>query len=296
MNPIRIKADDPEWHRLLNACFEVPLGQAFLEDFPLWNDSGDHTLRIGLRHEQKLVGACGVRIAPLKVAGQVIEIGLIGGVITHPDLRGSGIAHEIIKLAHAALEQRELRTSILWGRASRLYADFGYRPFGSQLRGPLADFVIRQGDAFQSDPSISIKRSGKLTQACFNLALIRARGLELCQDDFEWWSAHRHVDVFTANRENGECVGYAVVGKGIDLENHLHDWAAVSPEVTAQLFKAILGEVPQAQIMIGSCEIASICPQFGALDSAWVQESVAQVRGLDRKLESDFWIWGFDAV
>lgn len=74
----------------------------------------------------RVVAHVGVYAANMWLAGMLVPCGLVGGVATHPDYRGLGIAHKLLQYALQQSSASGLIISVLRATINRFYRKIGY--------------------------------------------------------------------------------------------------------------------------------------------------------------------------
>ena len=240
---------------LLDLAFGLAPGSHFLSDFPVWDlDLSVPDVRIFGNFEfGRLRAACGIRLVNLRVGFRgdqphfSLKVAVLGAVCSHPEWRRKGLASELISEAVQWAKGQGAAAVFLWGSTEEFYRRFGFQPCGRQLRVPLAS-LLRAAPA--GDCSLSKIQQG-LTPEVFNLLLHRSDGIAMGSADWNWFASHRNVRWYYLERA-GRVTAYAALGRGIDLEGHVHEWGG-SPSDLLALFDAILKEHPET-ILLGPAD------------------------------------------
>jgi predicted N-acetyltransferase YhbS len=288
--------DQPEalqqWEELLNACFGVPQGRRYLEDFPVWDrqwQSGS-LIRLGAFQKDQLVASVSVRLAKLRVqdlqgSNQVVSIACVGAVATYPAFRGYGLASELLSLGIQWAEERSASHILLWSSGlSRLYSRLGFELLGTQVRIPLQKIRFPQVASYEIHQGWN--------PALFDVLKKRSDGLVLESCDEAWYSAHRHVRWYWVGPEKAP-LAYLAYERGIDLKQAVHEWGG-DPQGLLSLLVALKAECPEA-FLLGASEHEAVFQDWGCEVGACETEPVAWVKSLHGSLQN-FWIWGLDAT
>jgi predicted N-acetyltransferase YhbS len=231
-------SDEVQFSELMDRCFNVPGGQHYLEDFPIWRGTQSDILKMGAYDGATLVGAAAVRMAEITAPASVISVGLIGAVATDEKYRGRGIAKKLVSLATDWAQNRGAVMAALWGSEHELYAKIGFMPCGRQVRVALS--AMR--GALPTE-----KVHTEWNPAIFKMLQQRKSGVELKEVDRIWFSAQKNVKWFwtgSSDRPNA----YAALGRGIDLPHMVHEWGG-SPQALFPLLSEIVRVDPLAQIL-----------------------------------------------
>lgn len=281
-----------EFSALLDLCFQLPRGHHFLDDFPVWDPRFEvpGVMRFEIHDSSQLVASCGIRTANLMVGEHSMPIAILGGVCTHPQMRGQGLASQIISKALDWARKQGAVSVFLWGAETGLYQRQGFSPFGNQARLPLSHVLVALGaGSLNSDATII---EAGLDHELYTVVCGRTDGLSLRPEDWLWYSRHKHVKWYFSRRE-GHPTAYAAVGRGIDLVGHVHEWGGNSEDLKA-VFRAVLADFPEA-IWLGH---PNRLPQ--SVDrSQVIQESLCMIKIFNPRQFIDpnqVWLWGLDAA
>jgi GNAT superfamily N-acetyltransferase len=245
VNAISSASAVSQFAQLLNQGFGVTPGAQFFDDFPLWDPAltvGRKILRLGVFQEDQLLAAAGVRIAQFRVSRhQTVPIAVIGGVVTHPEWRGLGLASQLVgQLVHWAVTHKAC-LAFLWGSEYQLYQRLGFELCGRQMRVPLDQLVrVRKG--------AGLKVHRGWDARLFSLLQKREGGLVLEAEDQTWFTAHRNVQWYWTENERKEPVSYAALGRGIDLHHLIHEWGGDTSGLM-DIWNEVLSLCPEASVL-----------------------------------------------
>jgi GNAT superfamily N-acetyltransferase len=240
---------EAEFSSLMDRCFAVPAGHHYLDDFPVWSEEfkppSRQVLKMGAFDNGKLVAAAGAQITEMKASAFAMKVALIGAVATDSEYRGRGIATQLVSLATEWAQGQGAALAVLWGSEHELYRKIGFHPCGRQVRVSVS--------AMRSSSTQSSIQTG-WNPAIFSKLKQRKDGLQITEEDRTWIEAHRNVKWYWSGRQDSPDA-YAAVGRGIDLEDLVHEWGGETSalvELLAQLSKIH----PKAQLL-GSPETFS---------------------------------------
>lgn len=235
-----------EAEHLLNQAFAVLPRASFYDDFPVWDPrhAAPGVARYGAFNEQgRLVSVAGVRMSRLRIPGGNAElpVALIGGVATAPEARGQGFASRCVSAAVEHARSHGAPLCLLWGAEHALYQRLGFELCGAQMRIPLSGLRLPP----ELDLEGGLRRG--FSPAVFELLKQRDGGLALENSDFPWYSAHRNVSWYWIGSPE-RAVACAAVGRGIDLENLVHEWHG-EPGALSGLLARLRGIHPEALLL-----------------------------------------------
>lgn len=297
-----------QYSNLLDSAFSVPNGMHFFDDFPVWNSVFEvpSVRRIGYFDENQLVSAAAIRLIELKTPRLgSLTAALIGAVVTHPHWRRKGLASQLIKTAVEWAQDHKACLVLLWSSEYHLYQKLGFQVGGEQLQVPLCSLNLPPfvGDVHQG-----------WTPALFDLIRQREGGLLLKDQDRHWFEAHRNVKWYYTGTPQSPSA-YVAFGRGIDLENRIHEWGG-SCKFILQIISKIKKECPSGVWLTSPY----LLEKFGFSPLRAQTESLCLAKVLNSKrlfseflddslnssasklageksliLPKNFWIWGLDA-
>ncbi len=240
--------DERFYEALLNQSFPVPKGSSFFDDFPIWSNQFDsRTIKIGAFDSQNLIGCAGLRFANLTLPLSEIKIGIIGGVVVHPQYRKKGVANQLIKRLVEVAKTEQSVMVILWGSEHELYQRLGFELCGLQVRVPLAKLDLPKAKG--------IIRFG-WRQSIFEAMQKRNSGLKLDSNDISWLSAHKNVQWLSEETLTDQS-SYVGFNRGIDLRGMVHEWGGPRNQVK-NLLARVLEQIPSAEILGSPAGIKSL--------------------------------------
>ncbi len=270
--------DRPQFEAMLDACFSVPQGLHYLEDFPVWDFSGaTGVLRLGVFGPNRALLACtAARVTDAWVGrpgGAKYRIALIGAVATDARARGKGYASELVTMASAWAQEQGALLALLWGSEHHLYQRLGFDLCGAQKRIPLSQLPLGGGGA-------EIKKGWQ--PAIFDLLKKRSGGLALTDTDLGWMAKHKNVQWWSAWKD-GAPQAYAAINRGIDLQNFVHEWgwAEGGQGTFAQLLAEVAKTHAGAEILVPGVALPAGFPCPAALHQSLPAEFLGLARVLD---------------
>ncbi len=260
MNQIELKYGASRFRQelsdLLDLCFGLSSGFHFLDDFPVWDPQfASPEVRIFTERRSGILrAACGIRLVILRVKTRggddffKVRVALLGAVCCHPLWRGQGLASKLIAEGIQWARDQGAAAIFLWGAQEQLYRRQGFFSCGRQVRLPLVEVMRAEFPGMRG----GLEVRGGLTAELFDLLTQRVDGSALSSQDWNWYGHHKNVQwYFTEKR--GRPTAYAAVGRGIDLEGHVHEWGGEPSDLKA-VFESILVEHPQA-IWLGPSDV-----------------------------------------
>ncbi|MGE3173669.1 MAG: GNAT family N-acetyltransferase [Planctomycetota bacterium] len=263
----------------------------------LYRSDGDGRF-FGRFDGDRLRSWCAFRFADAITADGPRRVALLGSVATEPEVRGRGLAQQVLQAALDDCRAEGAAAVLLWAERPELYARTGFAPGASELclalrgdvgapAGPDAVVETEAGRArfaaIQDHPRLS--------------ALHRQKPVRIDRTDQEMSARLTTPGLWTCVLErDGAVVAYACTGKGADLQGWWHELGGSDRDVTALL--------PAAARLTGLRDSLVLVPPYrGALpallgdrvlDRATVQGPMVRVLG-DAPLPALF-VDGLDSV
>lgn len=160
-----------------------------------------------------LLSHCAYRTATLHDRGSTRKVALLGSVATHPDLRGRGLASQVLQSALTSLEG-EVDEVLLWAERPELYQRHGFAPTGDDqclmlVRRPRRDAQVRLAAVTDH-------------HALHALHHAKPRHIERSHHTMSALLTTPGMTTVVLERD-GAVVAYACTGKGADLQGHWHE-------------------------------------------------------------------------
>ena len=278
LNPLRfVKLEGvegrPQMAELLNRAFPVPAGGCFFDDFPVWDPARDtstsRVARMGvLDPEGSLLSMAAVRLATLSAGpSSHLSVAIIGAVATNERARGQGLASKTVASALQWATQQGAALALLWGDEHSLYRKLGFELCGEQILAPLA--FLKLPALPTGNDSESILQLGRgWTPGLLECLRERTGGIKLNVDDEGWLAAQKNVEWYWL----GPALkprAYAAIGRGIDMENIVHEWGG-EPAALQMILSHLLVERPGSSLL-GPRELFEKYDFAGAIPHAQVE-------------------------
>lgn len=176
--------------------------------------------------EPRVVAACGILPRRLITPAATIPVGLVGSVATAPQHRGRGYGKEVLARAEAELASGGAVCSMLWADDAGWYRDQGWIPVGSECV-----FVLARGlELLLPEPDRARPATGADHGAIHRLYCTQPTRVDRSPSETSALLAGPGIKTLVAERDGG-LVAYAVLGRGEDLRNVVHEWAGPIEEV-----------------------------------------------------------------
>jgi len=238
-----------------------------------------------------------------EVTGEALAVGLIGNVATALPMRGRGLSRAILSHVEQIAKAEGMNALFLWSDLLEFYQNLGFASCGREYRhsfdaAALAGFVASSPIDCPPWQQIDESKALKLLKTRFRVRATLARSA----DEFRTLLSIPETYAFVMEGAKG-VEGYAVLGKGYDMEGVVHEWGAKRPEDLLALARhaATALSLPELTILLPG----TIGESWKAPMDRWASRSEAHplalakiIRpsaGLDEAIKRMF-IWGLDSI
>lgn len=151
----------------------------------------------------------------------LFKVGLVGSVVTDPNHRGQGLSKQTLASCEESARLQNCDLMMLWSDMHQYYHQLGYEIVGQevalQFQKPL-DIPNTQRLRFLNSNQVS---ADALLKVYNRHSLKSLRSTRDVRKFLKIPNSH----VLTAwNTLSGELEAYAVIGKGADFQNYVHEW------------------------------------------------------------------------
>ena len=223
--------DTPESRELLERVLRD--GAEIASEYPLvfGETSPGRMISIGSGEEHGEVhSACAILARELVTPQARIKVGLIGSVATDPAWQGKGLATRILVEAEAALEREGCHVALLWADDPSFYYVRGYRPLGAE-----ADYVVPRACAARLPRAEGVRvMTDDDCGTVHALYTQHASRVDRAPEETCALLACPGMETLVLERD-GAVVAYACRGRGLDLQDAIHEWGGDVDDVLALL-------------------------------------------------------------
>lgn len=213
----------PQLIKMVSESFEYPSWEQIDRDFPhLFAESNrDH---LWVAEEKELIAHAGAWLTGLRVEGKVWPVGGIGGVCTKTENRGQGVASDLVNKACEDLKKRGAVLAFLWSGQHEFYSKLGFAKVGQQW----SIVIPHDGPTVkESIYKFSADKSEKFIAESFKLFQLHPYGVDRSLELHRLLLSSVGCQAYSA-WEGERLAAYAVVNKGRDLGDHIHEWSGDS--------------------------------------------------------------------
>ena len=245
--------------------------------------------------------------------GERLVLAAIGGVCTRRDLRGRGHARALVDgLCDRALERGAV-AAILWSEKHDFYAKLGFSPAGRETR------CVVERSALPSPAGFAVRPlTPRDVPALVNLRLLDPMPIRRLYKDAKLLFAMPRTRTYVAVRD-AAIVGYAVIGKGLDFPDIIHEWSGAQDVLPGLFRETLIAEGLAQTLVIGPSWSKDFAAAVLPVASHREEHAVGLVRPLDLPAlraylpvdfaaleapalvkavfdELPFYVWGLDSV
>lgn len=223
------------------------------KDFPLvYQENNLENLWV-LEGEGKILSHIATYPSAVKIHGNLLPTLGIGGVITEESHRGRGYSSKLMtQVLEASIQKKKQILAILWSDRWSFYERFGFYPAGTQIRVSCrkekAQNVLKQG--LSIDQKIN---EDHLTKS-YELFNRQTFGNQRTREEHISYLKRGSAHPYFLQRDKA-LVAYALVDKGKDLKNYVHEWAGESEEDLNILLNALVQKRGEILELIGPKEM-----------------------------------------
>lgn len=149
----------------------------------------------------------------------IYKVGAIGSVVTNENYRNQGWSQKIINKCNEMASEQQCDIAILW---TNLY-DF-YRKIGFELAGYEMSFVFDKEIPFDKEACKYSSENKIAPEALAKLYTQHSVATVRTIEEFKKYTQIPNSRIYTAWTKQGGLAAYAIEGKGVDLQNYIHEW------------------------------------------------------------------------
>jgi GNAT superfamily N-acetyltransferase len=205
----------------LQANLRAQMTWSYKDEYPLaFSPKNLGNLRF-IEQDNQVVAHAVLKPSLIRTHYHLFKVGFIGSVVTAQSHRGQGLSKEIINSCLEACRQQECDFALLWTDLFNFYAKLGFEVGGQEV-------ALELGPDFQKDhkPQLKFLEGNRISAE----ALLRVynehnlRTLRMPQDVQEYLQIPQS-EIYTAwNTSTQALEAYAILGKGADFTNYVHEW------------------------------------------------------------------------
>lgn len=222
----------PALLQFLDTQLRKDQGWSLAQEYPLvFDEKNRHNLHY-IKDNSQFVSHAAVKEVIIRTPLGLFKVGAIGSVITDPAYRNQGLSAQLVESCTQAASKMGCDFAILW---TDLF-DF-YKKFGFELAGTEISFVIDKPLGKIPDQCRVLESAKVSVEALSRLYAQHTVTSVRSSEDFRRFLNIPNTRVFTTWDTNNHIQAYAVIGKGADLTNYVHEWGGKVSQIVPLLSK-----------------------------------------------------------
>jgi GNAT superfamily N-acetyltransferase len=256
------KEELPNLISRVSVAFKYPEGERIDRDFPIFFSKENLPHLWVATEENQVIAHSGAYFSSLRIEGEELPVGGIGGVYSEEEHRGKHAPSLLIEKCCEDLKSRGAALAFLWTGEHAYFRKQHFELVGRQwmINIPLEDAKRLLDETGTDDGEVRDTVGAEFFQKSLALftkfPLGTARSLDV----------HSRLLSSTGCRvlsfwKDLELKAYLVIGKGFDLQGYVHEWAGEEKSLHALLAHA--ADILQRDLVV-------LSPQFTPDEAPWV--------------------------
>lgn len=217
----------PEVVSFLNSSLRTQAGWSISDEYPTALTPGNlHNLRI-IKDQTQILSHAVVKPVIIKTRIGLFKVGCIGSVVTKESHRNQGLSQQVIQECLKMAKDQGCDFSILWSDMYEFYTKMGFQLAGTEV-SIVIDSEIQSPQGFRINEGHRVDPHA-LHRVYSQHTVSSVRTIQ----DFEKYLKIPNSRVYTAWNSTNQLVGYAIEGKGVDLQGYIHEWGGNIDALTA---------------------------------------------------------------
>ncbi len=214
--------------KFLNSQLRPNVNWSIDDEYPnLFLNKNLHNMKIAVDGQQILSHAI-MKPTFVKTPVAVWQIAAIGSVVTRDDQRNKGLSKKVIQACLEEAQAQNCDLAILW---TDLY-DF-YRKLNFELAGVECSVLFDRTFSAQHtmNPCKIIVGPQVDPYSLQKLHLNHSVSCPRTIEEIRNFLKIPNSEIYSSWNDENQLVSYAVIGKGLDFTNYVHEWAGSLPEI-----------------------------------------------------------------
>jgi len=229
---------------LVNRVLRTDRPSNILDEYPLvLGKQNLQNMRVVV-HEGRVVSHAAVYHSLLRTGDTIFRIGGISSVATAAPYRGQGLGSAVVKDCVKIIRQAGCELSVLWTQRRDFYRNLGFEPAGAEC---LFHFSILNIPAEGRSCTI-VPYSASYLPEIMNIHEREPYRTERATHEYETYFSLPRTRTLLSLRD-GEVTAYAVMGKGEDFRNCVHEWGGAAEDLL-RLVRALAFEAESKEVLI----------------------------------------------
>lgn len=228
-----LKPESKDWTQInefLDNNLRTNVSWSLSEEYPLAFSKSNHENVRVIKDGESVLAHAVMKPNIIKTHYHLFKVGFIGSVVTDKEHRGEGLSTPIIESCIQAATEQACDFAMLWTDMFNFYAKFDFEVAGSEIalqttqnfNAPIKE-SLKIMDSVKVAPQSLLKVYNK-----HNLQTIRQA------TDIQKYLSIPNTKLLTAwNKVTNNLEAYAVIGKGADFTNYIHEWGGSVSAITS---------------------------------------------------------------
>lgn len=261
------KNELPDLISRVSRAFKYPAGEEISRDFPVFFSEGNLGHLWVAEEAGELIAHSGAYLCNLRVEGEEITVGGIGGVFSEEKHRGRGAPSLLIEKCCEDLKERGAALAFLWTGEHAYFRKQGFELVGRQWMihvplesAKLLDDEIGSDAGARAEGEVRDTVGAEFFQKSLELLAKHPLGPVRTLQTHSMLLASTGCRVFSL-WQGMDLRAYVVLNKGFDLQGYVHEWAG--DEKCLHVLLAHASHVLQQDLVV-------LSPQFTPEEAPWV--------------------------
>ncbi len=219
-----------------------------------------HNIRI-MTDQTEIVSHAVVKPMVIKTPYLIYKVAGIGSVVTNEKYRNQGFSQKVLSDCLTVAQEQKCDLAILWTHLHDFYRKVGFELAGTEVSHTFHEEFAppRNHLRFSSDRNVSPEALNRLYSQ-------HTVGTVRTADEIKQYLKIPHTQIYTAWNPDQTLAAFAIEGKGADLQNYLHEWGGLVPDLLS-LISWIRKEKKQAVSLITPVHSTHLNRQLEALST-----------------------------
>jgi len=204
-----------------------------------------------IEEEGKILSHALLKYLMIKTPAGIFKTAIIGSVVTDKEHQKKGLAKKLVQELIAKATADNCDICLLWSDLDKFYTSLGFELAGSEelltINKPSTPIATDPNLRFSDNPKINAEPIQKL----FSKHLV---GSLRSNKEIESYLKIPKSNIYSLWSNSNELLAYAIQGRGVDLNNVIHEWGGGVNHLT-QLFSHILKTQNKIEVITSSTAI-----------------------------------------
>lgn len=215
------------------------------QEYPTtYTEDNRENIRI-IKSGTEVLSHAAIKTLIIKTPIGLFKAAAIGGVVTAEKYRQLGLGRKILEECIVTAEKQGHDFVILWTNLYDLYRKLGFELAGSEV-----SLVLEKPVNIPSNQKLRIHKGANVSAASIERVYSQHTVTNIRKvSEIEKFLRIPNSNVYTAWTADNQLLGYAVEGKGADLNGYIHEWGGGVNEII-QILNHILADQKKSLTII----------------------------------------------